>query len=247
MMKSARDEISPQEFMESLGVEYQNPALLVRALTHRSYLNENPGALEDNERLEFLGDAVLDFVVASWLYHHYPEMSEGELTQIRTAVVCTEQLAVFGRMIQLGQAMRLGQGEILSGGRDRDALICAGFEALIGSYYLDQGITAVEDFFFPFLENAVNGILVNGHPRDPKSLLQEWTQARSITPPEYSTIAEKGPDHDKQFVVEVRIEGYVSAAGTGHNKRDASKAAAAKALEIIQKSKLNNTEKNKPI
>jgi ribonuclease-3 len=238
MTKSTREEVTPQEFMDSLGVKYRNFALLVRALTHRSYLNENPGALEDNERLEFLGDAVLDFIVASWLYHHYPEMTEGELTQVRTAVVCTEQLAVFGRMIELGSAMRLGQGEVLSGGRDRDALICAGFEALIGSYYLDQGISAVEKFFFPFLENAVNKIMVNGHPRDPKSLLQEWTQARSITAPEYITIAEKGPDHDKQFVVEVRVEGYVSASGAGHNKRDASKAAAAEALEIIQNKKL---------
>ena len=131
---------SPLQFNQRVGLGFKNLALLTRALTHRSYINENPDAIEDNERLEFLGDAVLDFVVGAWLYHHYPEMAEGDLTLIRTALVRTEQLAEFARLIKLGKAMRLGQGEIASGGRTRNALLCAGFEALIGSYYLDQGI-----------------------------------------------------------------------------------------------------------
>jgi len=106
---------SPQEFNARMGLGFENLMLLTRALTHRSYINENPHALEDNERLEFLGDAVLDFVVGAWLYHHYPEMSEGDLTLLRTALVRTEQLAEFARQIDLGSAIRLGQGEIVSG------------------------------------------------------------------------------------------------------------------------------------
>lgn len=223
----------PSEFNQRVGLGFKNLALLTRALTHRSYINENPDAIEDNERLEFLGDAVLDTIVAAWLYHHYPEMTEGELTLVRTAVVRTEQLAEFARLIRLGQAMRLGQGEIASGGRSRNALLCAGFEALVGSYYLDQGIKAVEVFFEPFLVQAVNEILVNGHPRDPKSVLQEWTQARGLNPPIYATIKESGPDHEKVFEVRVSVEGKVSTSGKGYSKREASKKAAEEALKQI--------------
>jgi ribonuclease-3 len=229
---------SPQEFNHRLGLGFKSQMLLTRALTHRSFINENPHALEDNERLEFLGDAVLDFIVGAWLYHHYPEMTEGELTLVRTALVRTEQLAEFARQIELGSAIRLGQGEIVSGGRQRNALLCAGFEALIGGLYLDQGIEAVELFFNPYLSQAVEKILVGGHPRDPKSLLQEWTQARGMDPPEYQTIKESGPDHEKVFTVEVTIEDLVKGIGEGYSKREASKRAAKIALDKL--SELNN-------
>jgi ribonuclease-3 len=189
--------------------------------------------LEDNERLEFLGDAVLDFLVAAWLYHHYPEMKEGDLTMVRTALVRTEQLADFANQIKLGNALRLGQGEINSGGRNRLALLCAGFEALVGALYLDQGVTGVERFFQPLLTDAVNQILVNGHPRDPKSLLQEWTQARGYQAPEYQTISEKGPDHEKVFEVQVTVPGIIIGSGKGNNKRTASKLAAKNALDKL--------------
>ncbi len=240
MKQSENQEIleSPQEFINRIGLGFKNQMLLTRALTHRSYINENPHALEDNERLEFLGDAVLDFVVGAWLYHHYPEMKEGELTLVRTALVRTEQLAEFARQIDLGRAIRLGQGEIVSGGRRRNALLCAGFEALIGGIYLDQGIEAVEFFFEPYLSKAVNKILVGGQPRDPKSLLQEWTQARGMKPPEYQTIKESGPDHEKVFTVEVTVEDLVNGVGEGFSKRDASKQAAKEAL--VKLSELNN-------
>lgn len=224
---------SPQELNQRLGLGFRNQILLARALTHRSYINENPHALEDNERLEFLGDAVLDFVVGAWLYHHYPEMAEGELTLVRTALVRTEQLAEFARQIDLGQAMRLGQGEIVSGGRSRNALLCAGFEALIGSLYLDQGIQAVEAFFEPYMTRAVGEILEEGQPQDPKSLLQEWTQARSILAPEYRTVEESGPDHEKVFTVEVLVGDLVQGVGRGNSKRQASKEAARDALEKL--------------
>lgn len=221
---------SPPDFNQRVGLGFDNLRLLTRALTHRSYINENPQALEDNERLEFLGDAVLDFVVGAWLYHHYPEMNEGDLTLVRTGLVRTEQLADFARSIDLGNAMRLGQGEIVSGGRTRNALLCAGFEALIGGLYLDQGIQAVEKFFEPFMSRAVVEILEEGQPRDPKSLLQEWTQARSLTPPEYQTVNESGPDHDKVFTVEVVVQDLARGIGKGNSKRQASKEAARDAL-----------------
>jgi len=232
---------SPQEFNNRIGLGFKNQILLTRSLTHRSYINENPDALEDNERLEFLGDAVLDFVVGAWLYHHYPEMTEGELTLVRTALVRTEQLAEFARQIDLGRAIRLGQGEIVSGGRRRSALLCAGFEALIGGLYLDQGIEAVELFFEPYLSKAVSKILVRGQPRDPKSLLQEWTQARGMSPPEYQTIKESGPDHEKVFTVQVTVEDLVDGVGKGYSKREASKLAAKEALDKL--SEMNNFNK----
>ncbi|HIP70973.1 MAG TPA: ribonuclease III, partial [Anaerolineae bacterium] len=126
---------------ENLGVQFQDYSLLTRALTHRSYLNENPGmALEDNERLEFLGDAVLDFVVAAYLYHRFPEMPEGDLTSLRAALVRTTMLARFARQLEIGRFLRLGYGEVENGGRERSPILCAAFEAVIGAIYLDQGV-----------------------------------------------------------------------------------------------------------
>ena len=136
---------TPQEFARRLGLHFKDVMLLSRALTHRSYLNEHSEALEDNERLEFLGDAVLDFVVGAWLYNRYPEMPEGDLTRMRSALVYTEQLANFGRIIGLGVAMRLGKGESQAGGRERSALLCDTFEALIGAIYLDSCDRGGED------------------------------------------------------------------------------------------------------
>ncbi len=128
---------------------FKNWLLLSRALTHRSYLNEHTDALEDNERLEFLGDAVMDFIVGAWLYNRYPEMAEGDLTRMRSALVHTERFAEFARELDLGQAMRLGRGESQGGGRERDALLCDTFEAMIGALYLDCGIDAVKKFTAP--------------------------------------------------------------------------------------------------
>ena len=233
---------SPSQFDQRVGLNFKNLALLNRALTHRSFINENPEALEDNERLEFLGDAVLDFIVGAWLYHRFPEMSEGELTLIRTALVRTEQLAEFARMINLGSAIRLGQGEESSGGRTRDALLCGCFEALIGGYYLDQGINQVERFFEPYLIHVIDEILENGHPRDPKSLLQEWTQARGLQAPNYETTSESGPDHAKVFEVKVSVPGKVTGFGRGNSKREASKMAAQEALDQLYKYSQNSLQ-----
>lgn len=221
---------APAELAERLGLEFSDMLLLSRALTHRSYLNEHNEALEDNERLEFLGDAVLDFAVGAWLYHQFPEMPEGDLTRMRSALVYTEQLANFAREIRLGDAMRLGRGEAQAGGRVRSALLCDTFEALIGALYLDGGITAVERFIHPILETAADDIIINRKNEDPKSLLQEWAQSQGYQAPQYYTRNAYGPDHSKVFEVEVIIGGEIYASGSGPSKQVAAKDAAHKAL-----------------
>jgi len=176
-------EETPREFAKRLSLDFKDRLLLSRALTHRSYLNEHPEAMEDNERLEFLGDAVLDFVVGAWLYNEFPEMPEGDLTRMRSALVQTEQLAEFARMVKIGKALRIGIGEVQSGGRERDTLLCDSFEALIGAIYLDSGIDGVKKFIIPYLKEARDNILINHKNEDPKSTLQEWAQSNGYPTP----------------------------------------------------------------
>ena len=221
---------TPQEFSNRLALPFQDYRLLSRALTHRSFLNENPEALEDNERLEFLGDAVLDFLVGAWLYNHFPEMAEGELTRMRSALVRTEQLAEFAREINLGAAMRLGRGEQDGGGRDRMALLCGTFEALIGAIYLNAGIDAVHTFIEPYLRNAADQIVTTHRDRDPKSLFQEWIQAQGLGPPIYRILSTSGPEHEKYFEVAVIVNGETYGVGHGSSKQAAAKVAAQSAL-----------------
>jgi len=224
---------SPQELAWRLNLPIKDNLLLSRALTHRSYLNEHPEALEDNERLEFLGDAVLDFLVGAWLYNHFPEMAEGDLTRLRSALVRTEQLAEFAQQINLGAAMRLGRGEAEGGGRERLALLCATFESLVGALFLDGGIDAVSKFVEPMLQEAASSILAARREQDPKSLFQEWIQSQGYGPPLYRTIATTGPDHAKSFEVEVLVNGQSFGRGYGHSKQAAAKAAARDALQSI--------------
>ena len=226
-------EETPRELATRLGLEFSDFRLISRALTHRSYLNEHPEALEDNERLEFLGDAVLDFLVGAWLYNRFPEMSEGQLTRMRSALVRTEQLAEFARQLNLAPAMRLGRGEADSGGRERPALLCATFEALVGAIYMGADIPAVKEFVEPLLDGIAHQIYASGGMHDPKSRLQEWTQANGNGAPRYDTISELGPDHAKEFEVEVFINGTSYGRGTGLSKQGAAKAAAQKALKKL--------------
>ncbi len=219
-------EETPQELAIRLDLPFTDVMLLSRALTHRSYLNEHAEAIEDNERLEFLGDAVLDFVVGAWLYNHFPEMAEGDLTRMRSALVHTEQLAQFARDINLGAAMRLGHGEIQAGGRNRPALLCDTFEALVGAVYLQGDIQAVRKFTDPFWETAADDILSNHKDEDPKSQFQEWAQSEGYSAPLYITRNASGPDHAKVFEVEVVVNGRVFGTGIGHSKHTAAKAAA---------------------
>jgi ribonuclease III len=221
---------SPQQLGQRLGLQFNNNLLLSRALTHRSYLNEHNDAVEDNERLEFLGDAVLDFIVGAWLYNRYPEMPEGDLTRMRSSLVYTEQLANFARKIGLGRAMRLGRGESQAGGRERHALLCDTFEALIGAIYLDKDIEAVKSFISPMLKEAADEILANHSIEDPKSLFQEWAQSQGYQAPYYVTRGSVGPDHSKVFEVDVVVNGQVYGTGSGTSKQAAAKSAARDAL-----------------
>jgi ribonuclease-3 len=228
------EKVSPQDFAKLIGIEFTNIGLLTRALTHRSFLNEHKGVLEDNERLEFLGDAVLDFLVGAWLYNRFPEMAEGQLTRYRAALVGNHQLAEFAREIDLGSAMRLGKGEAESGGRERSTLLGSAFEAVIGALYLDRGFSVVNQFIEPYLDEAVLRILAARRDQDPKSKLQEWSQSQGYGTPIYRTVSSMGPDHDKIFEVEVSINGHVFGKGKGSSKQVAAKISAQMALESLE-------------
>ena len=231
----------PSEFEAVSGLRFRDHSLLQRALTHRSYLNEHPEfALEDNERLEFLGDAVLDFFVGEYLYHHFPEMREGRLTSLRAALVCEEALARFARALHLGDYLLMGHGEVESGGRKRPAILCATFEALIGALYLDQGMEAVDRFVRRLIEPEIARILAYDLDKDPKSLLQELSQGELQLTPTYRTVAVRGPDHAREFTVEALIGGRVYGRGVGRSKRAAAQEAAQQALQTLKEELLRN-------
>jgi ribonuclease-3 len=219
----------------ALDLDFRDPSLLQRALTHRSYLNEDPGyPYEDNERLEFLGDAVLDFVVAEYLYRRFPEKDEGTLTSLRAALVCTRSLSEFAQQIGLGDHLLLGHGEAEGGGRSRPAVLCGAFEALVGALYLDQGVEQVNGFILPMFEPALDHIMRNDLDKDPKSVLQELSQAYLGYTPRYHTVGARGPDHDKLFTVAVMINGITYGKGEGRSKQASAQAAAAQAIEQLE-------------
>ncbi len=220
---------------QTLGLVFNDKHLLQRALTHRSYLNENRDyPYGDNERLEFLGDAVLDFVVGEYLYHRFPEQDEGTLTSLRAALVRTEALSDFATQIGLGPFILLGHGEEESGGRDRPAVLCGVFESLIGALYLDLGLSQVSDFIMPIFEPALELVLENDLDKDAKSMLQEMSQAYLGYTPRYHTVETFGPDHDKQFVLSVAINGVTYGRGVGRSKQIAAQAAALAAIESLK-------------
>jgi ribonuclease-3 len=198
-------------------------------------LNENPGyPPADNERLEFLGDAVLDFTVGEYLYHRFPEGDEGTLTSLRAALVCTRALSGFANQIGLGNHLLLGRGEDEGGGRKRPAVLCGAFEALVGALYLDQGLSKVDEFVMPLLEPALEHILRNNLDKDAKSTLQELSQAHLGHTPRYRTVEARGPDHDRVFTIAVTINGVRYGKGQGRSKQYAAQAAAAEALKQLQ-------------
>jgi len=231
----------PSDFEAVSGLMFTDHSLLQRALTHRSYLNEHPEfALEDNERLEFLGDAVLDFFIGEYLYHRFPEMHEGRLTSLRAALVREETLARFAQQLNLGDYLLMGHGEVESGGRKRPAILCATFEALIGALYLDQGMRAVSEFVLRLVEPEAARILAHDLDKDPKSLLQELSQGEFQLTPAYRTLAIRGPDHAREFTVEVLLGGRVYGRGVGRSKRAAAQEAAAQALRALEEELRNN-------
>ena len=213
--------------------------LLLQALTHRSYVNEHPDAGEHNERLEFLGDAVLGFVVGELLYQHYPEMSEAQLTRLRSNLVDEKQLGKFATQFDIGELMRLGKGAIKEGGRENPSLLSDTFEAYIAAYFLESGIEAVHKFVKPLFTAVADSIVFPQSDADPKNLIdskgrfQQWALAKFVQNPEYAIIDESGPDHAKEFTAEVRVNGKVYGVGKGRRKQDAEKHAAEVALKKV--------------
>ena len=226
-------------FQERYHLHFNDQSLLVRAMTHRSFLNEQEDEnLRDNERLEFLGDAVLDFIITRTLFARFPEMPEGELTRLRSALVRTDTLADLAAELDLGSVLRMGHGEELTGGRKRRNLLCDAFEALLGALYLDQGTERVAEFVTPLLMPMVDYILAEGLHIDARSKLQEWSQGTVGQTPIYEVISEDGPDHEKEFNVVVMIGEQTVAEGQGRSKQMAAQSAARNALRALDAGEL---------
>jgi ribonuclease-3 len=216
-------------------MHFNNESLLKQAFVHRSYLNENPNfALPSNERLEFLGDAILNFITAEQLYSEFPKLPEGELTKIRASLVCRETLAEVASSLKLGDWLLLGQGEEASGGKEKQSNLANAMEALIGAICLDQGLPKAREFILkqlkPFLERIKHGEISPNY----KALLQEFIQSEKHPTPTYRLIEAIGPDHDRQFTVEVLIEGKILGRGTGKSKKIAEMEAAKLAWEKLR-------------
>ncbi len=217
---------------KKLDLKFKNIDFLIQAFVHRSYLNENPDfRLKHNERLEFLGDAILELVVSEYLYKQYPEKSEGELTNWRAALVNAKMLAQIAQDLELNEFLLLSKGEVKELGKARQYILANTFEALIGSIYLDLGYEACNDFINKCLTIKLPVIIENGLFRDDKSLFQEESQERIGITPVYKVLKEWGPDHVKHFVIGVFLEEELVAEGEGSSKQEAEEAAAKKALE----------------
>jgi ribonuclease III len=222
------------ELQRTLGVPFEQQELLTQALTHSSYANENPGtAPSSNERLEFLGDAILGLIVAENLFQDFPTMAEGEMTRLRSILVKQDTLARVAETINLGSYLYLGKGEESSGGREKPANLARALEALIAAVYLDHGYEVTEQFVLEILDGELANILYQGTIVDYKSQLQELLQAKAQQTPVYNLIETEGPDHDKKFTVEVKLGNEVLATGTGRSKKKAETEAARIALEKL--------------
>ena len=216
-----------------ISCDFKNKDLLKEALTHRSYLNENPKwHLPHNERLEFLGDAVLELAVTESLYEQFPKESEGKLTVLRAALVNYQMLARLSKKIELEKFLLMSRGEAKDTGRAREVILANAMEALIGALYLDGGYKNAKQFVFGFVLPEIKEVLQKGLDRDPKSLLQEWSQANLKITPAYKLLSEKGPDHKKIFIVGVYFGKEEIARGQGLSKQDAEVEAAQRPLEF---------------
>lgn len=233
MDKMVHDTERFDTFQDVIGYRYQDKGKLIQALTHRSYVNELKVRrdVHHNERLEFLGDAVLELAVSDYLFHKYKDKEEGKLTKLRAALVCEPSLAACARELNLGEYLSLGKGEMLTGGRERDSILSDALEAVIGSIYLDGGLEAATKFIRDKVLQQLNdqGLFV-----DSKSRLQEYVQNLSCGSVAYELIHEEGPDHRKQYTVQVVLEDKRFMIGTGSSKKAAEQEAAAKTLEYLQ-------------
>jgi ribonuclease III len=224
---------APEAFARASGLSFRNRSYLELALTHSSFTNENPsygGA--DNQRLEYLGDAILGFLVAEWLYTQYPDAGEGELTSLRAFVVRTESLAQLGRDMRIGHYLRMGRGEESSGGRAREANLAAAVEALIGAVYLDRGMEVTRVLVGQHLDALSEDIERQRSHKNAKTFLQEYTQLNLGVTPVYEIVDQAGPDHALTFTARVLIAGEIWGEGVGLSKRAAEQAAARAAIDV---------------
>ena len=221
------------EFQSKIGYTFKNRHLLEQALTHSSYANEkHMKKHSDNERLEFLGDAVLEIVSSEFLFINYPQKPEGELTKLRASIVCEPTLALCTKPLDLGKYLRLGRGEDHTGGRKRKSILSDALEAVIGAIYLDGGFTNAKEFVLRFIMTDIENKQLF---YDSKTILQEIVQENGTQPVEYILTKEEGPDHNKNFTVEARVNGKVMGQGSGHTKKAAEQAAAYQAIRVLRK------------
>jgi len=211
-----------------------NQKLFEEAFTHRSYLNEAKQKIASNERLEFLGDSILSFVVSNYLFENFPNFDEGTLTNIRSLMVNTKSLSNLASVLEMGKLLKLSKGEEESMGRENETLLENSFEAFVGALFLDQGIEAVKDFLNKILLSKTQELIKKKTFKDPKSILQEMIQAKKRSSPTYKVVEEEGPAHLKTFKVGVYINGALSGVGIGKSKQIAESLAAKNALESME-------------
>lgn len=225
---------SIDEFKKNIAVEFKDNDLLLLALTHRSYVNEHRSVTQHNERLEFLGDAVLELITSDYLFNTYPDRAEGDLTSFRAALVRTESLAETALNIGVGENIRLSKGEEDTGGRSKSYLLANALEAIIGAIYLDQGYEKAKEFVHTFLIKKIDHIVANRLDIDSKTKIQELAQAKYKVTPFYEVIEEEGPDHDKKFTVVVKINEKEIGKGIGTSKQKAEEEAAKEGVKYIE-------------
>lgn len=228
------DLVNWQELQRSIGVSFKDVTLLQQAFVHASYINENPNfPLPDNERLEFVGDALLSLVAAEKLYYEFSHFGEGELTELRVSLIRQETLAQLASSLGLGKYLILGRGEELTGGRNRPTNLADAFEALVGAIFIDRGFNVARDFVLSCLGSQIEKAKAEGVGKNYKALLQEFTQAKHKQLPTYHVVRVSGPDHDKDFMVEVKLGDTVLGTGSGKSKRAAEFEAARSAWEKL--------------
>jgi len=228
------DFINIDNFEEIIEYRFKKRLLLEEALTHSSYIKKSEKELKNNQRMEFLGDSVLELIVNDFIYKKFSGFSEGEMTKIKSVIVSTETLKKWANSIDIGRFMLLGKGENLTGGRNKPSILAGCFEALLGAIYLDGGLKNARKFIFHFLQDEIRKVVKNGFIRNYKSFLQELSQKDYKCLPIYELIRENGPDHKKIFCVNVKIKEKKYGTGFGENKKEAEQEAAKATLKKLK-------------